>query len=311
MSDPLHAFRSLAATQYGVADRTQARELGVDRRRLATRVSSGECEWLTPDVLRFTAVERCPGQIAMAATLAAGPGSALAGVAALAWWGIPGFAVEPASVVTPRRTRRTTLGPVTVTSVWSDHHRRVHLGIPTSSPARAIVDAAPHLHAKRLERALDTAWVMGLVSGPMLQVVLDELSGSGRPDQSVLRALLAARGPGWVPPASRLEARFHNLIASAGDEPFQRRVILADSAGRIGEVDCYDQEARLVVEIDSVRFHASPTDAAHDAARDARLADIGIHVERVGEEELIRSPSRVLARIRRARGSRARRRPAA
>ena len=304
MTDPLDAFRSLASTQYGVVDRAQARDLGIDRRRLDTRVASGECESLTPDVLRFTAVQHSAGQVAMAATLAAGPGSALAGTTALAWWGIPGFVIEPTMVVTPRRTRRQTLGPVKVTSLWPAHHRRVHLGVPTSSPERAMVDAASRLHPKRLERALDTAWVKGLVSGPMMQVVLDELSGTDRPDQSVLRGLLAERGPGWVPPASYLEARFHDLIASAGDEPFQRRVILADSAGIIGEIDCYDPAAGLVVEVDSVRFHASPIDTAHDAARDARLDGIGMRVERVGEEELLRSPSRVLARIRRVRRER-------
>jgi hypothetical protein len=304
MDDPLVALRSLAERQHGVVERAQARALGVERRRLARRVVSGECRWLTPDVLVFSAAPRTPNQVAMAAVLAAGPGAALADEAALAWWGLPGFELEPAVVVTPRRSRRHALGPVRATSVLPDHHLRVLRGVRVLSPERALVEVAPRVHPKRLERALDTAWVTGLASGPMLAVVLADLAGTGRPSQVVLRRLLAERGDDWIPPASRLEARFHDLVASAGDPPFRRRVVMSDADGVIGEVDCHDPDAALVVEIDSVRFHASPTDVAHDASRDARLGAIGLHVERVGEDELLRSPGRVLARVRRLRRAR-------
>ena len=304
MSDPLTDLRALARRQHGIVDRSQARALGVERRRLNRRVDAGECRWLTPQVLAFNAVASTSDSTAMAAVLAAGPAAVLACQAALAHWGIPGFSVDPPMVVTTTRTRRQVLGPVRVTSLLPDHHVAQVRGIGVCTAARALVDVAPQLHPKRLERALDTAWVKGLVSGPMLTTVIDELAGTGRPDPRQLKRLLAERGTDWVPPASGLEARFHDLIAGAGDEAFQRRVIISDSAGIIGEVDCYDPDAGLVVEIDSVRFHASPTDVAHDAARDARLAAIGIQVERVGELELLRQPSRVLARIRRVRRTR-------
>ena len=138
----------------------------------------------------------------------------------------------------------------------------------------------------------------------MLAIVLDDLRARGRRRARELERLLADRGPDWVPPASRLEGRFHHLVDAAGDPPFQRRVIIADASGVVGEVDCWDPNARLVVEIDSVRFHAAPLDQAHDAARDARLRALGIHVERVGELDLFQRPNQVLERVRRLRRER-------
>jgi very-short-patch-repair endonuclease len=304
MPDVLHSLRRLAAEQAGLVTRAQARALGIERYVIRNRIAAGEWRELTNEVLVLVGSPPTRMRVALAPVLAAGSDASLSHESALAWWGVPGFSLAPTTVTIPRRTRRDTLGVVATSSVWPDHHRTVHEGVPVTTPSRALVDVAPTIHPKRLERALDTAWVKGLVSGPMLRLVLDDLQGRGRRQAPELARLLADRGPGWVPPASRLEARFHDLIASAGDAHFQRRVIISDSAGVIGEVDCYDADAALVVEVDSVRFHASPTDVAHDAARDARLRAIGMHVERVTEPELLNHPSRVLARICRVRRER-------
>jgi hypothetical protein len=302
--DPRHALRRLAADQAGLVTRGQARQFGVDRHWLSRRIAAGEWIALTNDVLQVAGSPRTPMQVALAPVLAAGHRAALAQGSTLSWFGIPGFSLTPTVVCVPSRTRRATLGTVVTSSVWPEYHRTVHRGIPVTTVARALTDVASQIHPKRLERALDTAWVKGLVSGPMLRLVADDLRGPGRPSLGEVDRLLDARGDDWVPPASLLEARFHDLIADAGDPPFRRRVILADARGVIGEVDCYDPDAALVVEVDSVRFHASPTDTAHDAARDARLHAIGVHVERVLEPELLRTPGKVLARVRRVRRDR-------
>ena len=86
-------------------------------------------------------------------------------------------------------------------------------------------------------------------------------------------------------------------LRDAGREPM-------GSAAMEWVADVYDPDAALVVEVDSFRFHASPTDAAHDAWRDSRLAEMGIHVERVTEADLLRSPKAVVARIRHLRRTR-------
>jgi len=304
MHEALHALRQLAADQAGLVTRAQARALGVARYVLRTRIDRGEWRELTSDVLALVGSPPSPHQAALAAVLAAGPDAALSLASALAWWRIPGFDLSPTTVTVPRRIRRPTLGPVVTTSVWPDHHRTFERGVPVVTVARALVDVAPHIHPQRLERALDTAWVKGLVSGPMLAIVLDDLRARGRRRARELERLLADRGPDWVPPASRLEGRFHHLVDAAGDPPFQRRVIIADASGVVGEVDCWDPNARLVVEIDSVRFHAAPLDQAHDAARDARLRALGIHVERIGELDLFQRPNQVLERVRRLRRER-------
>lgn len=304
MSDPFITVRELSRAQHGVVERAQMLDLGIDRRRIDRRVAAGECEWLTREVLRFRAVPITSDTLAMAAVLSAGTEAALCDEASLAHWGLPGFSIKPAGVAVPRRTRRQSVGPVRVSSILPRGHWRTIRGVRVTSVERTLVDVSSRLHPKRLERVLDTAWVKGLVSRAMLLSVADEVAGKGQRSQTQIRRLLADRGPDWVPPASGHEARFHELIAQSGQPPFQRRVNLGDNSGLIGEVDCWDPDAALVVEVDSMRFHAAPTDAAHDAWRDSRLAAEGIHVERVTEDDLLRRPQQVAARIRRLRQTR-------
>ncbi len=304
MAHTLQRLRQLAADQAGVVTRTQARDLGIDRYHLYRRIDAGEWKLLTPDVLILAGSPATPHQAALAATMAAGPDAALSMRSCLAWHEIPGFDLLPAHTTGPRRTRRPALGPVSTTSVWPAHHRTTRLGVPVTTVSRAFADLTPVLRPKRLERALDTAWARGLVSGPMLQQVINDLSRPGAPSLQPLQALLDERGQGWLPPASLLERRFHDLIAGAGLPPFERLVILGDERGVIREVDALDREAGLVVEIDSVTYHSSPTDLARDRAQDVRLHAMGLHVERVGEIELVNQSQKVLARVNRIRRQR-------
>lgn len=304
MAHSLEPLRQLAAQQAGLVTRTQARELGIDRHHLAYRVTAGDWKALTPDVLALAGSPATPHQSALAATMAAGTGSALAMQSCLAWNEIPGFELLPAHTTLPRRTRRPVLGPLHTTNIWPEHHRTTRLGVPVTTVARALADLTPVLHPKRLERALDTAWSKGLVSGAMLQRVIDDLRRRGQPSLKPLQALIEERGGDWLPPASLLERRFHDLIGNAGLPPFERLVILGDGIGIIGEVDALDRAARLVVEIDSVTYHSSPTDVARDEAQDVRLRALGLHVERIGEVELLKHPTQVLARVNRLRRQR-------
>lgn len=304
MVHSLEPLRRLAADQAGLVTRTQARQIGIDRHHLSYRITAGEWQVVTTDLLLLVGSPATPHQSVLAATMAAGPDASLSMHSALAWCEIPGFDLLPAHTTLPRRTRRPTLGPVHTTNVWPDHHRTTRLGVPVTTVARALADLTPVIRPKRLERALDTAWAKGLVSGAMLQQVIDDLRRRGQPSLHPLQALLDQRGGDWTPPASLLERRFHDLIDKAGLSPFERLVIMGDEQGIIREVDAYDREAALVVEVDSIRFHSAPTDVARDQSQDARLRAIGLHVERVSELELTKQPTQVLARVNRIRRQR-------
>ncbi|MBK5221858.1 MAG: DUF559 domain-containing protein [Acidimicrobiia bacterium] len=58
-----------------------------------------------------------------------------------------------------------------------------------------------------------------------------------------------------------------------------------------------------MVEVDSARFHTSPSDRRNDARRDVRLNAVGYAVHRVREADLLAAPQDVLAAVRAARSA--------
>lgn len=65
----------------------------------------------------------------------------------------------------------------------------------------------------------------------------------------------------------------------------------------IGRVDYLD-ELGILYEVDSERYHLAPTDARHDAARDAALLAAGFcAVVRIPEDDIWHHPERVVAAV--------------
>jgi very-short-patch-repair endonuclease len=301
MTTPMDELLLLAEAQHGLVLRRCAVELGIDRYRIRRMVAAGQWDLLPGGVLRRAGSPRTPEQLALAAVLAAGPGAALSHGPAAALWGAPGFELTPPVVTIPRGRHPRPEIEVRTTSVWPEWHRTVHRGITVTTAARTVADLAGHVHPGRVERALDTLWAKRLLAGEELGLVLAELQRRGRRGITVLRQLLAERGPGYTPPESRLEHRFVTILARAGDPPFERQAIIADDDGPIGRVDFLDQPLRLIVEIDSDRFHSSLVDRRNDARRDDRTARAGFTTLRIAEHQLVADPGQVLARVRAAR----------
>lgn len=297
--DPDLELRRIAEQQHGLVTTTQAVELGLSRQQLWWRRRSGEWEQIGNVAIRLVGSPRTDGQRALGAVLSAGASAALARQSAAAWWIVPGFALEPFHVVRQRNatTRGGDSGPHE-SRMLPAHHVTVRGDVPVTTPARTVFDLAGVCHPLRVERALDTFWARNLITHASLTSIVHELGRRGRTGTRLMRRLLADRSPDYVAPETKLESRFVSLIGDAGDEPFERQVVLGDVGGRIGCVDFYDRARRLVVEIDSWRFHSSPSDRRNDAARDARLHSIGCTVHRVCEDDLIRRPAVVLATIR-------------
>lgn len=292
-------LRRRAETQHGLVTTAMATSLGLGRHQLRRMTASGRWERLSPRVLRLVGAPRTEEQGALAAVLNAGDAACLSVRSAVAWWDVPGFALRPHELSRPRNsTKRGGDGVAHEPRHLPPEHVTVRRGVPVTTPARTIVDLAGAFSPQRVERALDTLWARSLVSFDSLRSMVDELGGRGRPGTTTMRTLLAERSPDYIAPESRLERRFIDLLESAGEEPFDRQVAIGDERGRIGRVDQYDRSRRLVVEIDSWRFHSSPSDRRNDAIRDARLRAIGCTVHRVTEEDLLTRPADVLATIR-------------
>jgi very-short-patch-repair endonuclease len=177
-------------------------------------------------------------------------------------------------------------------------------GIPVVSPSRVVCELAgsqPH----RAERVLDRFWSERLLDGATFRRTVEQLKDRGRKGSTLFRELDAARGPGYIPPASGLEQRFLEIC----EWPMRRQV---DSGGEewCGRVDFRDHQLPLVVEVQSERYHSALVDKAADAARKARLEAAGFSVVEVWDNEVWHRPQSVNERIRDARFSLQRRRAA-
>jgi very-short-patch-repair endonuclease len=155
-------------------------------------------------------------------------------------------------------------------------------------------EAVGSLAAAQTERALDNCLSARLISLTDLGALTEELARPGRPGMAVMRALLAARGEGYVAPASELEARFLRLVRAAGLPEPVRQHDVGDGQGWAGRADYAYPEIRLLIELDSRRHHMSKLDFEADRARDNRRVAAGWRPVRFTWDQVTRHPAEVV-----------------
>jgi very-short-patch-repair endonuclease len=287
----------LAAKQHGAVAIWQLRALGNLRQEVDRLRSSVDWEPVSTRVLLRAGAPRTDEQRLMAAVLDVSPGGAVSGTSAAWLWGVPGFTPMPVHVTRHRGISRRSSKLARVHEVIDLHPTQVKVvrGIPVVSPARLVCELAGS-NPKRAERLLDWLWAERLVDGRTFHRTVEQLAVRGRKGSTLARALDAARGPGYVPPASGIEQRFQDIC----EFPMVRQV---DVGGEewCGRVDFKDPELPLVVEVLSEKHHASLVDTAADDARKARLRAAGFTIVEVWDFEVWHRPPDVRERIRAAR----------
>lgn len=280
----------MAADQHAVVGVWQLRAIGLDAKEIDELRRGRHWEPRSKRVLARTGAPVTDLQQLMAAMLDASPGAAIAGTTAAAMWSAPGFALDPIHVVRHKGLSRRPSGLAVVHEVVDllPSHLKVVNGITVISPARVVCElTATHPH--RAERVLDRFWAERLLDGKTFRRTVGELAGRGRKGSPQMRELDEARGPGYVPPASGVEARFMEITT----DPWIRQVDLGDDEEWCGRVDFKHPTLPLVVEVQSERYHASLVDRVADAARKAGLERAGTVVVEVWDTAVFHRPQEV------------------
>ena len=115
-----------------------------------------------------------------------------------------------------------------------------------------------------------------------------------------MREILADRGPDYVPADSGLEGRFRDVLQRDGQAPMVRQIDVGGDRW-LGRIDFLDRDAKLIVQIDSDRYHGSLIDKAADKAQTAALEGAGFVVERFTDFEVWYCADEVARRVRKAR----------
>jgi very-short-patch-repair endonuclease len=257
-------------------------------------------EWVSVDygVYRAATTGSTWRQRLMAACLA-GPAVASHRSAA-ALWDLAGFAPGIIEVTAVRHRRRKPSGVVWHESVRLEERRTgVIDGIPVTDPARTILDLGAVVDLARLLTALDDAVRRRLVSLEGLRHELARWDPRRRGSARVRRAVAARVGEPI--PASTLETEFTTLIERFQlPRPCRQWPIRDDDGCLLARVDFAYPAARLVIEIDSLRFHAGPEDWREDLKRQNLVIARGYRVLRFTADDLRRRPDQVNATIRTA-----------
>jgi very-short-patch-repair endonuclease len=263
---------SFATHQHGLVRRDQLLQLGLSERAIARRTSSG----------RLIAVHRgvyAVGHAALtqrgrwlAAVWACGSTALLSHGSALALWELTPN--QPSMIHVTVRTYAGRTAPRGVhlhrSTSLADTDVSARDGIPVTGVVRSLLDAAPQMPQRRLNRAMAQADVLRLLDFAEVDRVL--ATHPRRAGAPKLRTAVADHRPG------------------------------AD----MSRTDFEDRMVELLVGADSRTFHNTWAAKERDSDRDAVLTAAGCIVHRFTDRQLRRTPEAIVAAVRRSLSDRGR-----
>lgn len=269
------AYSVLAAQQYGVVTGRQLLEAGLSPGAIHRRVRAGTLVKMLPGVFRLAAVPRSWHQRALAVNRWAGERSAIGGTAAAALHRLDGCAWPNVITVMTDRSLKAPHHLVIVRRV-RDYKGRVHEQVDrigVTRPVRTLIDIAPLLTEAQLELALEDARRRLLLVPADLETALSDLPpnqpGRGKL-LKVLDVVAATR-----PTDSALEVKVLRLLRAEGYPEPIRQEALTDRGDFAGRVDLVYPERRLIIEVQSHRWHSSRRKLDIDSARSNRHLAMG------------------------------------
>ncbi|MGK2956486.1 MAG: type IV toxin-antitoxin system AbiEi family antitoxin domain-containing protein [Solirubrobacterales bacterium] len=287
----------LAAVQHGVVSRKQLIAAGLHPRLIENRIVRN---WLTPVFPGVYALD--PGTVNrfglwLGATMTSGSRIVLSHRSAAEAWRI-GKRFPRIELLSPSMRK----GKITD---YLDRSLIVHqtrslpqedvaeiLGIPVTSVSRTLIDFAAVSSKRELSSAFNEADRLGLLDVGDLSVLIER--SRGRKGIAEVRTLVQVRDPGNRRTRSELESNFLSLCR-ANDIPLPEVNVKVLEF----EVDCLWRNLNFIVELDGLAFHSHPTAVERDLHRVAKLQASGYLVLRLTYRDVIESPARTVAVLKR------------
>jgi hypothetical protein len=285
------AIAKLAYRQQGNVTRQQLLDLGLGREAIKSLLRTRRMFRVYRGVYAVGRPPRTNVEWAAAAALACGPGAALSHFSALALWGfVKEWPTRP-EVTLLRDRRPAGIKLHAPTTLHRSRELTTNYGIRVTSPARTLLDCAPHMSEKALTRAVND----GLLSNRLQRSALEELLGRHprHPGANRLRPFVHTDDG---PTRSEFEDDFLDFCKRFG----LPRPTMAAKVGRY-TVDALFEAERVIVELDGYRFHSSRESFESDRARDVDTLALGYETARLTWGRLTESEADRLRAILRAR----------
>jgi hypothetical protein len=294
-----HHIDEMLAGQLGLITSRQARAAGLSVRQVELRVLAREWVRVHPNVYRHVAAPQTYEQRLMAAVLAAGPGSAVSHRAAIARRGLRSFGTRLVEVSRSSAVIRPEAGAIVHRMPdLRPHHVELVAGVPTTTPARTLVDAGMVMPARFVARCMEQWLADRLVTLPDVRRAVEEHAGRGRKGVGILRAALEDRALGDAIADSGTEALLAEVLAAHG-LPAPVHHLLVNHAGTVlAELDFAYVDEAIAIEVDGYGVHLRSQDAfEHDRFRQNELVIRGWHVLRFTHRMLVRTPAIVAGTV--------------
>lgn len=295
------AIAELARRQHGTFTIHDAQQIGVGETWLRRRVQRGLYRRAAPQAYLIAGTPPTWEQAVMIAVQTEGPAAA-SHLTAAYLWGLAATRPESIEISTRRWKRRARDFTVHESRDLRDRHITTVAGIPTTRPARTLVDVAgtrPWL----AESMLGTGIRRRVFELDDVALFVDEVARRGRRGVGVVRPLIEARRSWDGISESELEDEFRRVLDRHALPQPTAQLVVADSNGRfVARADFAYSSHRLIIELDGEAYHMDRQAFRHDRSRQNRLELLGWRVLRYTWWDLTEDESRVVAEIRAALG---------
>jgi hypothetical protein len=282
------AIRELARRQIGHVTRVQLLKLGLGSAAIGARVATGALVTRYPGVYALPPARQDPQALIHAAVLAGGPDAAASHTSAAWLWDFVPHFQSPPEITLSKGDRR----PRHILTHRCPSLQRRDItrqrAIPTTTPARTLLDLAPTLTPKQLTRTVNDALRNHHVRPDALHDVITR-----NPRHAATKLLTPFLDlPGGNPTNSWLEDEFLPFLAKYGlPTPLINHPLNGD------EVDAYFPDHNLIVELDGWDFHKDRHAFETDRERDAHHLAHGTPTVRITKDRLKHTPDREAARL--------------
>ena len=287
---------SIARTQHGVFTRAQALTAGIRNRTIDSRVANGTYERLHPHVLGIPGAADTWHRQVVAAALSAGPLSAASHRTAAYLWDLTSFRPETVEVTSRRHKRvhrkefivRESLDLIGPDVVILD-------GIPVTTAERTVVDLGASAPLGVVARCLDTGLRTKLFSLADIDHFIARVAKSGRTGVGIIRPLIEERLAWQTVTESTLEDLFRSVIVRSGlPMPEPQFELYTDDGKFVGRFDFVLHRQKVLIELDSERWHMDPESFRRDRDKQNRAHAAGWTVYRFTWHQLRQEPDRVI-----------------
>jgi Transcriptional regulator, AbiEi antitoxin len=282
------AIAEFAAEQWGVVSTAELLVRGMTRSTIKRRHRRGHLHQLYPGVWAVGHPNPAWEGWLLAAVKACGSSALLSHYSANELYGFvdrldrrPDVTVTTGSHRAPRRIK------VHRTAALADIDRRALLGIPVTSPARALLELASMLDTRRTRAAIRRALGTGKVTVRQLGLALERYPG-----RRGARTVRDAVKHGANPTKSDGESDVLDIILAGGiAHPDVNRPLVLEGRRLIPDFRWPAQQ--LILEVDSNAWHTDPLARADDAERQSLLEAYGETVLRVDWTDAVLAPGKL------------------